>query len=255
MNTRSKFTTAGLAAGLLLLAPRLAAQGDTPAPAAPVLLPQTAVLGAKLVNTREAGKTEAVGIVSDFVVSRSTGAIEHAVVDFGSGILSTKTTKTVPFGELKWDAEHETFTAGLRSAELDALARFDAAKLGDRVVLASKLDDQPVTSAGEKIARSSSIVVEITTGVVAFFVLDSGGVLGVGATSYLAPWAALELLAPDRKGTPRLTLEQSSKDLEGAPKLGDGRSEIADPEFRARVYEFYGVARPTFEPALGGARS
>jgi hypothetical protein len=122
-------------------------------------------------------------------------------------------------------------------------------------VLASKIGDCKVVAGQEDVGSCDKLFIEPRSGAVPFVSVSSGGVLGIGDTNYLIPWRALRV-APatgDQAQVSKLQLDKTKDALKTAPKLGEAGADVNKPEFRRRVYEFYGVRAPDFEPMQSDA--
>jgi hypothetical protein len=62
------------------------------------------------------------------------------------------------------------------------------------------------------------------------------------------PWAALRLVQPIGEQDMQIQVAKDMAALEAAPKFSDQSADLNTAEFRERVYGFYGVERPAFEP-------
>jgi hypothetical protein len=210
--------------------------------------------------------------VSDLVLDGQSGQVRHAVLTVG------RKQTLMAWHALKWDDKKACFTLSMTAEALDALPEFDPQKMqrvgndkgsgmdgegtnhgsGDAKrdaldakwretsLLASKIGDCGVLAGKEKIGSAAAVFIEPTTGSAAFLAVASGGVLGIGETSYLVPWGALRFVKPIGEKANEIHLDKTPKDLEAAPKLGDS-ADVNKPEFRDKVYKFYGVEKPAFE--------
>jgi hypothetical protein len=104
-----------------------------------------------------------------------------------------------------------------------------------------------VLASKEKLGAPAGVFIEPVTGSTALLSVASGGVLGIGETHYLLPWGALRFVKPMGETAMEIQIDKSVKDLESAPKLGDTGADVNAPEFRDKVYKFYGVEKPAFE--------
>src|ERR1700694_4262373 len=60
---------------------------------------------------------------------------------------------------------------------------------------ATLIGDTVVNSSGEDLGKIEAIMLDVTSGRIAYAVLSFGGFLAMGATYFAVPWAALTLVA------------------------------------------------------------
>lgn len=91
-------------------------------------------------------------------------------------------------------------------------------------------------SKGEHVGKISDVVFDPSSGRIHYFVLASGGVLGMGEKTYAIPFQAFRL-SPDEK---YFTLNVDKEKLKSAPET---RSDMAyNREFATQVDQYYGVS-------------
>src|SRR5438477_13135344 len=78
---------------------------------------------------------------------------------------------------------------------------------------ATLIGDGVVNSSGEDLGKIEAIMLDVTSGRIAYAVLSFGGFLGMGAKLFAIPWPALALDA----GEKRFILGVSKDRLENAP--------------------------------------
>ena len=107
-----------------------------------------------------------------------------------------------------------------------------------RVLTASTLtDDRVRNGAGEDLGKVEQIMIEISSGRVAYVVLSFGGFLGLGDKLFAVPWAALRL----DQGEHEFILDVDRTTLDNAPGFNkDAWPDMADPAFAAAVHQHYG---------------
>ncbi|NJL94762.1 MAG: PRC-barrel domain containing protein [Anaerolineae bacterium] len=104
----------------------------------------------------------------------------------------------------------------------------------------SLLGTRVENSKGESLGTIKELMIDIKHGRIAYAVLDFGGFLGIGNKLFALPWGgfvlntAREVIVLD---IPRERLENA----EGFDK--DHWPTMDDPEFAARIYDYYGSAR------------
>jgi len=92
-------------------------------------------------------------------------------------------------------------------------------------------------SNGDKIGQIERIMLEKTTGKVAYAVMSFGGFLGIGHDHYPVPWSRLTY-------NPKLggyEVNISEHELKGAPKYGPSDDWAFDREQGQKVYDYYRV--------------
>lgn len=104
---------------------------------------------------------------------------------------------------------------------------------GDRVV---NLDD-------EYLGKIRDIMIDVPSGRVAYAVLSSGGVLGIGDKLFAIPWSAL-IMDADRH---RFILNVDKERLKAAPGFDkDAWPSMADPQWARSIYDYY-AAKPYWD--------
>jgi sporulation protein YlmC with PRC-barrel domain len=108
-----------------------------------------------------------------------------------------------------------------------------------RRVLAAKtlVGDRVRNSAGEDLGQIEQIMIDISTGRVAYAVLSFGGFLGIGDKLFAVPWNALRI---DR-GEHQFVIEVDRQTLENAPGFDKNNwPEMGDPAFEQAIHDHYG---------------
>lgn len=115
---------------------------------------------------------------------------------------------------------------------------------GPEVMAADTLEgDRVVNHLGEDLGKIRDIMIDVQSGRVAYAVLRSGGLLGMGDKLFAIPWAALTLDA-DRKC---FVLNVEKQRLREAPGFDrDHWPAMADLQWAVSIYEYYGT-RPYWE--------
>ena len=129
-------------------------------------------------------------------------------------------------------------------ARIVSSAEEDHVGPGPRVMAAGTLEgDEVVNAAGEKLGTLNDIMVDVPTGRVAYAVLSSGGLFGIGDKLFAIPWHALTLDAENK----RFILDVSKDTLEQAPGFDkDHWPSMADDSWARAVHGYY-KARPYWE--------
>ena len=110
---------------------------------------------------------------------------------------------------------------------------------GPNVVDAARLaGDKVVNAAGEDLGKIEAIMLDVTSGRIAYAVLSFGGFLGMGKKLFALPWGALTLDAIEQ----RFTLDASKEKLESAEGFDkDHWPSMADPAWATRLHSHYNV--------------
>lgn len=109
---------------------------------------------------------------------------------------------------------------------------------GPEIMAASTLEgDAVVNGLGENLGKIKEVMIDVPSGSVAYAVLASGGLLGLGDKLFAIPWAALTL-DTDRKC---FILDIDAERLKLAPGFDkDHWPTMADPTWASAVHAYYG---------------
>ena len=115
---------------------------------------------------------------------------------------------------------------------------------GRRVIAAGKLTGDRVRNpADEDLGKIEDIMIDISTGRIAYAVLSFGGFLGMGNKLFAIPWQALSLNQRDHE----FVLNVEKQRLETAPGFDKNHwPDMADREWGAQVFAYYGY-KPYWE--------
>jgi hypothetical protein len=103
--------------------------------------------------------------------------------------------------------------------------------------------DDVVNRQGEKLGTLDEVMLDVPTGRIAYAVLSSGGLLGVGERLYAIPWRALTL-DPENKC---FVLDVAKERLQAAPGFDkDHWPTMGDESWAQEVHSYYGL-RPYWE--------
>lgn len=115
-----------------------------------------------------------------------------------------------------------------------------AKKEGDpRAVLSANTleGDAVVNAAGEDLGKIEEIMLDVSSGRIAYAVLSFGGFLGLGDKLFAIPWEALQL---DQRNE-RFILNVDREALENAPGFDKAHwPEFTDRAWGVEIYEHYG---------------
>jgi len=108
-----------------------------------------------------------------------------------------------------------------------------------QLISADKVKGTEVYNAsGEKLGTVEEIMIDKTSGKVAYAVMSFGGFLGMGEKYHPLPWGVLTY-DTDEGG---YRVELSKEQLQGAPTHGrDERVDYSDPAWNTRIHDYYAV--------------
>ena len=109
---------------------------------------------------------------------------------------------------------------------------------GPEIMAASTLeDDDVVNRLGDNLGKIKEVMIDVPSGRVAYAVLSSGGLMGIGDKLLAIPWSALTL-DTDRKC---FILDVGTERIKEAPGFDkDHWPSMADPEWAGAVHAYYG---------------
>lgn len=141
--------------------------------------------------------------------------------EYESGPVTNPTTGTVGGREMRDD--YRTGSTG---------------RVYRRVLSAGTLKGDAVKNpAGDDLGKIEEIMLDLSSGRVAYAVLSFGGFLGIGNKLFAIPWQALSV-DEDAK---EFILDIDKQRLENAPGFDkDNWPDMADREFGTKVYSYYG---------------
>ena len=96
--------------------------------------------------------------------------------------------------------------------------------------------DRVVNLAGEDIGRIEELMIDVTTGRVAYAVLSFGGFLGFGNKLFALPWSAITVDEVRKRFVVNVTRESLEK-MPGFDK--DHWPDMSDRSFGTTVYSYY----------------
>jgi sporulation protein YlmC with PRC-barrel domain len=102
----------------------------------------------------------------------------------------------------------------------------------------SLIHDKVVNLAGEDIGHIEELMVDVTTGRVAYAVLSFGGFMGIGNKLFALPWSALTV----DEGKKRFVVNVTREALETMPGFDkDHWPDLNDLEYATGVYRQWGA--------------
>ncbi len=103
--------------------------------------------------------------------------------------------------------------------------------------------DKVVNTRNDALGKIEEIMLDVPSGRIAYAVMSSGGILGVGNKLFAIPWQALQLDTRNEC----FVLDIDTEQLENAPGFNqDHWPSMADPQWAASVHAYYG-RRPYWE--------
>lgn len=117
--------------------------------------------------------------------------------------------------------------------------RHESSSYGKPAVLsASTMEgDKVVNPQGDDLGTIEEIMVDTTSGRIAYAVLSFGGFLGLGEKLFAIPWQALQLDADNH----RFILQVQQETLKNAPGFDkDNWPKTSDMDWLGGVYDYYG---------------
>jgi len=256
--------------------PRNPGPGDQTA--SPKLMPfchkASDVIGSKVRNP----KGEDLGKVEELVVDPVTGKIDYAVLSFGGflglgdklfalpysmlkappvpessrfasftlDIEKSKLEKAPGFPKDNWpDIQTTGFIEGIdkyygtsrtgTTKAVDANARLELCKASEII------GKDIVTPTKDDLGDIKELVLDPSRGRVTYFVLSSGGFLGLGDKLFAIPWEAVKVTREGDKAKPRFVVAISKERFEKAPEFTEKEwPRMSDPVWVRDVYSYYG---------------
>jgi sporulation protein YlmC with PRC-barrel domain len=108
-----------------------------------------------------------------------------------------------------------------------------------RLISADKVEGTVVYNpAGDKVGTVSNIMIDKLSGRVAYAVLSTGGILGIGKEAIALPWEVLTYNT-DKGG---YVVDVDHAKLEEAPQMVSGDlKQLEDREFEKRIHDYYNI--------------
>jgi len=237
------------------------------------------VIGAEVKNP----KGEKLGKVEELVLDPASGSIEYAVISFGGFLGMGDKLFAVPFSLLKApevsdNSKMAFFTYDVDKAKMEKAPGFDKNNWPDvheadwrnavdqyygspskaidknkewRLTKASEVMGMNVTNPNnDDVGKIKELVLDPRRSRVSYFVMQSGGFLGMGDKSFAIPWTALTIDSKEKKD--KLILNVTKERLEKAPEfVAKDWDRMSDPVWLGDVYKYYGV-RPYWETEAPG---
>lgn len=100
------------------------------------------------------------------------------------------------------------------------------------------IHDKVVNLAGQYVGRIEELMIDVTTGRVAYAVLSHGGILGIGSKLFALPWSALTVDEAKKRFVVNVTKEALDR-MPGFDK--DHWPDLNDLEYATGVYRQWGA--------------
>ena len=109
---------------------------------------------------------------------------------------------------------------------------------GSAIIATDSIDGCPVVNAQEEyIGEVAHLMIVVPEGQIAYVVVSSGGVLGIGNKLHAIPWSALVF----DEANDRFTLDIDQEDLENAPSFDKEHWPVmSDHEWGTQIHDYYG---------------
>jgi sporulation protein YlmC with PRC-barrel domain len=136
-----------------------------------------------------------------------------------------------------WPVRNTTATGG---TPLAALVSKEPAMTKFRRTLGatSLIQDKVVNLAGQDIGRIEELMIDVTTGRVAYAVMSFGGFMGIGNKLFALPWSAVTVDEAKKRFVVNVTRE-SLEEMPGFDK--DHWPDLGDLEYATGVYRQWGA--------------
>ena len=121
----------------------------------------------------------------------------------------------------------------------DKIKSTDPDKRTRAVLSASSLSGDKVKNpAGEDLGKVHELMIDLSTGRVAYVVLSFGGVLGMGNKLFAVPWQAFQIDEDEKC----FLLDVDKQRLENAPGFDKDRwPDMADVTWGSGIHKYYGT--------------
>ena len=117
---------------------------------------------------------------------------------------------------------------------------------------ATLIGDKVVNAAGDNLGKIEAIMLDVTSGRIAYAVLSFGGFLGMGSKLFAIPWGALTLDAREHG----FILDVSKEKLENAEGFDkDHWPSMADANWAAEIHSYYNITPYWEDDEEGHARA
>src|SRR5215467_2307516 len=112
------------------------------------------------------------------------------------------------------------------------------------------IGDSVVNSSGEDLGNIEAIMLDVTSGKIAYVVLSFGGFLGMGSKLFAIPWSALTLDTDEK----RFIMDVPNDRLENAPMFDKALSTyLFNNTSTTEIHSYYNV-RPYWDDELSSSR-
>jgi len=136
-----------------------------------------------------------------------------------------------------WLVRNTAATAGTRLAVLEG-RRPAMTKFRRTLGATSLIQDKVVNLSGQDIGRIEELMIDVTTGRVAYAVMSFGGFMGIGNKLFALPWSAVTVDEAKKRFVVNVTRE-SLDEMPGFDK--DHWPDLGDLEYATGVYRQWGA--------------
>ena len=92
---------------------------------------------------------------------------------------------------------------------------------------------------GEELGKLEDVVINPSTGQIAFAIVGNGTLLGLGDKPHPVPWQEVKV-----NSEKEVTINIDKQKLQSAPTVTQGYSELNNPEEVVVIYRFYAIEPP-----------
>ncbi|QDU70064.1 PRC-barrel domain-containing protein [Engelhardtia mirabilis] len=228
------------------------------------LVPLERLLGAKVFASieleRDGERAEPLAKLERMTLVARSGVLQDAILVSGGIAGLDEDERGLPLSELTWSSEQRHWVVSMTRDEFEAIEPIEHEEPTEQAEQSSETGVRAVTdplstadvlghevragARGPAWGPVADLFVDVETRRVRFATVKVGGVVGIGATLYPVPWAALaiEWVRDTEASTLRIVVPMTPAQLEAAPKIDadDGRT-LASPTFRREVEVFFGT--------------
>ena len=241
------------------------------------------IIGAKIyatATTDQLKTDKAFGEIKDIIVDTNSASGHGSFAVSSDGELFTVGSERMPgVACLRWDAKTRRFAldcppmdtialnasakrmaeghAEHRTARADdGMTTLGNARAASRLMMFSGVKGLKVYPQGSKEAfgKIDDLWIDTTRGCTGFFVVSSGGVLGVGDTSRLVPWVTTSVDRSVDLQDNQANVHATKEVLEAAPRV-EGKTEANDTNLRTIACKIFGCEDPAKAAGSKDSRS
>ncbi|MFI4854033.1 MAG: PRC-barrel domain-containing protein [Phycisphaerales bacterium JB065] len=221
-------------------------------------------------------ENEQIGTLTELIIDTRTGTVQYAVVSFGGWLGIDSESVAVPMGAFAWDRSEQRFLLPTTRAKVEAAPKFNSEnwdqlydrswrertrqafgslpgvekqdlpresperkdRTHDRFILSKDLADATLfANKSEELGGIGDLIIDRNSGAIGFVTLEKGGVLGIGAETYILPWEALS-----RTTNNEFAVQINKDSIDNAPKIDPAEiADLSSREVTSEIYAFYKV--------------